>query len=404
MRLPPVRCLAPGLVVLFVSGLVGCGGQRSGSVVLATPSVSAPSILRSEAEQIGAPVRVDAPLRFENQSDEDQFIAVSRTGCSCYGMATKEFLLQPGEKLKIPRRGTRELFFVTQLVDGEGAQGFRVGFTIGGIDVATGPAANEELRAECSMKVLPDLVVEPSLLVVDLPAEGEASAGRTFEISVQRVTRGRPEKMEPPQLMMKPELLKAEPFRQVGEPGEVEPGLWRVEWKGTLQLGELPADIVADGGRFPFSVEFPEQHEPPVRRNRPRPEDAMPTVLDVVVDQGDRRVSGQLVLRRSAGVIAPGEIHFGVVPSGETRTRRLVLTAADQSPFVAKVEKAPAGVAVEFDSTEPAAQQWVSLTFAADSPGEVDEQLEVSTSHPEQPLVRVRLKAKVTAADGNRRK
>ncbi len=403
MRLSPAWRFVSGLGVLFPLGVAGCGRRHSEAVVLATPSVSAPAILRSEAEQIGAPVRIDAPLRFENPSDEDQFIAVSRTGCSCYGMATKEFLLQPGEKLKIPQRGARELFIVTQLVDGESSQGFRVGLRVGSLEGAAGTVADAELRAECSMKVLPDLVVEPSSLVVDLPAGGEVSAGRRFEITVLRVTRGRPGKLEPPQLVMNPALLKAERFVHLGKPREEEPGLWRVEWKGTLELGVLPADIVTNGGRFPFSVEFPEEHEPPIRRNRPRPEEALPTVLDMVVAQGERRGSGQLVLRRSAGVIAPGEIHFGVIPSGEKRTRRLVLTAADHSPFVAKVEKKPPGVEVEFDSAEPAAQQWVSLTIAAGAPGEVDEQLEVATSHPDQKVVPVRLKAKVTAAEGHRR-
>jgi hypothetical protein len=122
----------------------------------------------------------------------------------------------------------------------------------------------------------------------------------------------------------------------------------------------------------------------------------LPTILDVVKEDPPRVVAGQLILKRSTGIIAPSQMHFGAIPAGSApRTRRLVLSAADHIPFRLTVSDPPPQFDVDVDSPDPAPQQWVTITFHPGAAGELDVPLTLKTTHPRQPEVHVTLKARV---------
>ncbi|QDT56723.1 hypothetical protein Pan44_47830 [Caulifigura coniformis] len=377
-------------------GLVGCGGKEEG-VLLVSDSVSAPAILRSEAEQVVIPVRIDAPLRFENRGSQEQLLGVSATGCSCYGIATEQFVLHPQEKVALPAGGGKDLFFMVKLLEGDGDVSFRVGFQVQG-DVGQGGAGETgEFRASCTMKILPDLDLEPGVLAIDLPrGDAPADTGK-YPVVLKRVTRGKPASLTPPEFSIEPAVLKAEPCRMEGAAEEVEPGLWRSVWTTSVTLGSLPDDVRENGGKFTYVLEFPDDDEGRIVLPGRRPETGkLPTLLEVVRDAPERRVAGQFLLRRSRGVVAPAQVHFGALSLGaEPRTRRIVLTAADQEPFVVTVEGALPQVEAAPDSQEPASQQWVTVTFNPSVMGAYEEPLLLKTTHPDDPEVQVVVKARV---------
>ncbi len=395
-RLAAHRRGAGGTLSLLLLLLAGCA-RKGDELVLVSGSVAAPAILRSEAEQVAIPVRIDAPLRFENRSSHEQTLSVDRKGCSCYGIATQEYVLQEGELIKVPAGGARELFFVSKLLEAEGDQAFRATLLVSRDSGFGGTPAMEAVTAECSMKIIPDLVLEPASIVVDLPHIVE-NKGRHFRqpLKLTRVTRGKPSGAAP-QFVMDPSLLDAEEVRSTGPAEEIEPGLWRTSWETVVALAELPDDVQDNGGRFPFALEFAASPEeglvnPAGRRNA----STMPTLQEVVRHFPERKVLGTLVLRRSRGVIAPSQVHFGAIPAGDSaRERRIVLTAADQKPFVVSVGDLPANFAAEVDEDEPAAQQWVTVKFRPESVGEALAVLVLTTTHPDQAEVRVTLKARV---------
>jgi len=391
------REFLPGLLVrvALMGGLAGCGNEPR--IVLVNASVTAPAILRSEAEQVVTPVRIDAPLRFENPGSQEQLLGVSKTGCSCYGIATEQFVLERKENISVPAGGSKELFFVAKLLEGDGDLSFRVGFqTQGGMGRGGEPVVHE-LRADCTMKVLPDLVLEPASLVIDLPRVDAAADSQPHSIVLKRVTRGKPASLTPPEFTMDPASLKVDGFRMEGVAEEVEPGLWRTIWKASATLGSLPDELRENGGVSVFTLEFPEEEaETKVYAGR-RPETGkLPTLLEVVREAPERRVSGQVILRRSRGIVAPAQAHFGVLATGsEARTRRIVLTAADQSPFVVTVDETPPHVQAAPDSQEPAPQQWVTVTFNPAAEGAYEQPLVLKTTHPDDEEIRVVVKARV---------
>jgi hypothetical protein len=177
----------------------------------------------------------------------------------------------------------------------------------------------------------------------------------------------------------------------------VAPGLWRESWRSTLTAAAWPDDVRENGGRFVFSLEFPEESEPiVVARPDGHTRGKLPLASDVIEPRPERRVSGHLIVRRSKGIVFPAQLHFGALPVGtNSRTRRLVLTAADQTPFVVTVENPPAAFHVEVDSDEPAVQQWITVTCTPREAGEIENELTLRTTHPLQEQVRIKLKAKV---------
>lgn len=373
---------------LCLQSLCGCARQeRDGFSV--TTDVVAPAILRSEADQVGIAVRIEAPLKFTNGSDREKQIAVSKTGCSCYGVATGEKLVEPGEWIAIPSGTSRDLFFVAKRIEGETEQAFRAAFSVR--DSEGGRVS--DVTANCTMKIFRDLSLEPSTFVDDLPPTAVSMQARTeYKLVLRQVTRGR--RTNPvPKFAMSPALLTATNFEVTGQPTEVAPGLWQTEWTNSLSLTALPETVRENGGRYAFSIEVPEI--PVGEGTRSRNDSSLPTLLDVVRDLPQRRIAGQLVLRRSRGVIAPGQIHFGSIASGEHRERRIVLNAADHVPFKVQVEQTPPLFHVVVDSTDAATQQWITVTLSAEGARDLDETLILRTTHPDQPEVRVGLKARI---------
>ncbi len=376
----------------------GCSKKSEKGLVLVASSVTAPPILRSEAEQVVIPVRIDAPVQFENRSGVEQYVTIAKTGCSCYGMATVDSVLKPGERVKVLAGESKSLFFVAKELNAEAEQAFRVGLYVGGSPDGSATADNEELRADCSMKIVPDLVVEPASIVVDVSGEEERTRmdPKVYPLKVTRVTRGRPVERTGPNLFMAPQLLEAQPFQLEKPPEEIAPGLWRTMWKTSVELKSLPDEVHENGGRFTFDVEFPEAGNPPPKKPGSLRDATLPTVLDVVSSVAPRRVSGQLIVRRSKGIIAPAQLHFGVITMGsESRTRRLIMTAADHRPFQVTVGDVPGRFEADVDSSEPAAQQWATVTFTPDAAGDIEGVLTLKTSHPDQRELLIKLKARV---------
>jgi len=248
------------------------------------------------------------------------------------------------------------------------------------------------------MTIVPDLVLEPAAVVIDVGGDQpEAEASQAFLLTMTQVTRGRPAETAVPRFVMSPGLLKAGVPEQDKPPVEISGGLWRTVWKIVVTVEALPDEVRENGGRFGFNLEFPESPDRP----SPEPEDrrverGIPRLLDVVTSRPQHQVSGQMIVRRSRGIIAPPQLHFGAIAAGGApRTRRLVLTAADHKPFRIEVGEIPADFEVDVDSPDPAEQQWVTVRFSPASAGDVERILTLRTTHPDHPEVRILLKSRV---------
>src|SRR5436190_13141695 len=148
-----------------------------------------------------------------------------------------------GELINVPPGGQTEAFFVTKELKGESEQAFRVAFRLIGPPVdTTQSSAIQEPRVDCSMKIFPDLVLDPASIVIDLAGDGDRGAAKDtyYFLTITRVTRGKPTASTPPAFSMSPALLKAEPATPEKSAEEISPGLWRTIWKASVKSEEVP--------------------------------------------------------------------------------------------------------------------------------------------------------------------
>jgi hypothetical protein len=365
--------------------LAACSRSQQGVVLLESTLTAAP-LLKSEAERIAIPVRIDAPIVFENIGDEARTLKVSKTGCKCYGIAIASRALEPDEALTIPPGQRRELYFLARLSETTGDQTFRAAFTVD--DGST-------LSAECSMKVLADVELEPSSFALDV-TDVASKPGKSLELTIRRTVRGTVESLGEPGIATASESLRLQAIRRDEAAVEISPGIWRSAWKATLELGEIPGELRENGGRIPFQVEFPDAAAGPRSPPQTAGEGRVPTPLEVVDPRPLREATGHVVLRRTKGIVAPAQIHFGVIRPGQPRSRRIVLTAADRLPFRIESTDASEPWGAEIDSDADATQQWLTVTLAAPAePGEIERRLVVKTTHPSSIDLSIVLKARV---------
>jgi hypothetical protein len=376
--------------ILLLAAL-GCGGPERG-LVLTTPHVEAPALLESELGRMTMPLRLEAPLRFENRSSTGQILALTNKGCSCYGLASADGLLEEKQDITVPPNGSLKLYFVAKLAGLNGDQAYRAGFVLG--------ENRTDVRADAEQPIMSDLDLEPDALFGHIAAGraiAESADEKPLMFEVRRVARNRHIGYYAPAMIEKPPFVTASQFPPEASAEEISPGLFRAVWRTTLTIGELPAEVAEAGGRFPIRFQFPEltvitgpglQARGPVEAST-----APPLVSTMMTYDPPREISGQLVLRKLRGIVAPRMLHFGRLKvDGQAQTRRLVLTATDKRSFKATAHSVPENASVEFDSSDAAAQHWATVIIRATSAGEIAEALVIQTDHPDEPEIRIILR------------
>jgi len=157
----------------------------------------------------------------------------------------------------------------------------------------------------------------------------------------------------------------------VGGPEEVEPGIDRQEFKLVLRVS--PVD---------------ELESTPM---------ATPIIASLDAPQRGSlcRVEIPAVIRRSTGIDAPREIHFGLVKSSEVQTRRILLRSADERGFrVLSISTSHEGTEGKASSGS-ATRHRLEVTFRPVNASDRGGCLEIETDHPDCPRVRIDLRCKV---------
>ncbi|MBX3442749.1 MAG: hypothetical protein KF774_10095 [Planctomyces sp.] len=399
----PFLLRAGAAILVFACG--GCT-RPTGTVSLADPEVESPPLLVSELADVGSlPVRIDPPLVFRNPSGEETRLTLTGKGCSCYGLTTEAGEWKPEQALSVPGEGQRQFEFLAQIPPARADHRFRAEFQAEQNGVAV------TLQAAARLRIFDDLEVDPGVLTFDVARPPESNAesasdGWMQRFEVRRTTRGRPLDVEPPEFDGLPPWALAGDWTPPGEPEQAAEGLWRLRWEGMIRVRNPPEDV-SDGVRRTVRLTFPADDAPPVAAaalpiGEPSPRSAMTDaaahdarrLTDLLTSRPPREASLELRIVRRQGIVAPGSVHFGVLRPGQSRTRRLVLTAVDGLAFRLSATDPIEGVQVEMSEAGAAPQHWVTVTLTPSegARGDIRETLLLSTDHPHHPRVSITLR------------
>lgn len=344
----------PVLIVALAAicaGLPGCTEAVSSSATVAPCTVHIPSgaeqiILTSEAADNGA--RCECLFVLTAPGAQPLELELTAVGCSCYQVVHRRRSLKVGERLTIPGGASDEVRITAQTATTPGIREYRAEFTGRGAD---GSVFHVPLVS--TIRTLPDLVIQPDVVHVDV--YGEEAGAKPIEFKIEQTARTD----DPESLLVDwsdlPDLVRVAPPETLGRPQEIAPGVWRAAWKCTAQ-------IATEAG-----------------------EPAEPLRLPLSSCQADRqlaRLDCTVLLRRRSGIRAPRIVHFGRVPRSARPKRRIQLQALDGRAFIVQSVQSRDGEAeAATDSAIAATEHWLDVQIAA--PGdEVNDLLTVHTSHP----------------------
>ena len=162
-------------------------------------------------------------------------------------------------------------------------------------------------------------------------------------------------------------------------PTLVEDGIWRAKWTVTLRV-EVDGKLSAVGETDSFPI----------------------TTFDTSKSGTPAAVTNKIVRRIRVPVRFPQKVHFGRIPTGETRKRSLFLSSATESSFRLKVDKSSLPENVQVSVPEKLSNQYkVDVIVEGLSPGDWNQKLTLTTDFEEQPKIEVDLKAIFVKPAGN---
>jgi hypothetical protein len=233
-------------------------------------------------------------------------------------------------------------------------------------------AGSRRVTFHCQLRTYLDLRITPSAITVEkqpgLPRED------VREVLVEYTCReGVPATVQP-EIRGLPKNVTVTSVAALGDPEELESGIFRKAWAVTLS-SQISADVTDEIPPVPLTVTIA---------------DPMGAVL------ASAPATWRLYLARAINF--PSRVHFGSLPAGETRSRRILLSSVDGQPFQLQLD--PAGNPEFLHVTLPqaaGAQQWLELDATPDKAGTFSAVLRLQSDRPSQPTIEIQVEGTATA-------
>jgi hypothetical protein len=307
----------------------------------------------------------EGSFHLTNSSQEDRTLVFQGTSCGCTGAFVDAAVLNQGDKLTIKGRDTVQVRLRSHTGASTGIFSYRATFGL------PGEKPNQDiLTARMRFRVYRDVLLEPSVLSYDFTASEVNKLDKTMRITrtlrIEKPTSSPPTLSNlPPQVEVQ-EIVEAEPLTRI------EPDLWKQSWDVTFGVkpieGRENLSAVARGG-----VSFAD-------------------------DAGKALASAEfpIVIHRVYGIESPELSHFGDVPAGERRARKLVIRSADGRDFeILRVHTDSESFSASGKVGEVRKSHFLEAVFQATKPGAFQGHMIVETNHPECPTLTINLAATV---------
>ena len=307
----------------------------------------------------------------ENRSEVDQVLALQKKSCSCIDVYVDNKLISRGQQFILSPSVSTSLRIESPLSTKPAHHSFSV---IIGV-----PEQNKEDRTVRFRLVAPvyaDVELQPSFVRQEFSAADTDSVQR--DISVTRTVRDKKLLSEPPKIGGLPPSVEVAGISKPDALREVEPGIWQRSW--IIGLNIKPNDELAGTA----------------------PQQTAIVGFSGSDDYKENTASLPVIIRRKFGIDAPREIAFGAVVSGQPRTRRLLIRAADDREFeVLGTNSSSAALNANVSLPGANKQHWIDLAFQSEESGKFRETVVVRTNHPDSPRLEVRVEGLVLKRDRN---
>ncbi len=349
------------MVPLLALCLTSCGRallpNAPGPVVVENADHVAPAVLLSEMSEDTKPY--EQVFVLVNQADEPRTIRVVGTSCYCVGLTLGE----AGKELKVgdvislapgERRSGKVLFKPALRAE---SQSQSAAFE------STGPNGEvQNLVVTMVVPVLADTTASPPVLSHDFT--GPVSGPVEKKLVVQSTRRCKDARSAEPHFNGLPpevQLVQVSPR----ETREVEPGIWTQSWEVTFAIHASDRVGSALAGRMIVSF-----------GTSPTPFLHVP-----------------ITVRQRFGIeTLPKVVDFGAVARGEVCTRRILLSSPSDRAFtILKAVSSSPQLTVSWNTPRPSPRQWVEISLKADGAGPCKGEITIETSHPEAPLVKIKV-------------
>jgi hypothetical protein len=308
----------------------------------------APAVLLSD---VTSSTKLEHVCEFQNLTAAPACVHIENIPCGCLLVwsLTENRQLKKDDSLILTPNGKQAIKFSFSVAPTPELQSHSAQFVVDG---AYG--REEPLSVRMCIRVLADLVVTPPVLSHAFVFSDPLLVEKT--ITIRRIVRSEGEPKLGLRLGRLPPDVELTGLVDKGG-AEAEGGIWIHTWEAGFALTR--SDRLTGTFASGFDVLF----DGPQVASRHVP----------------------VTLRKQFGIeMKPGTCDFGSVPRAESRSRKMLLVAADEKPFsIEGADSSSPEVAVAVDRSKAATRHWVELTARPAKKGEWQAEIRFRTTHPE---------------------
>lgn len=372
-------------VMAIIAASTGC--EPSAVAPPPAPTTSPAPEVRAPADRVDIPIQVnartllvseiaaaahpesllDCPITVTNHTSTDQQLTLVGTGCSCYGVTFDGQPLESGKPIPLSPEQSLRLNVQAHIIPQDDDREFEIMLQATQPDE---PASQTDVA--CRLKVYSDVGMSPRVVSWKGRKGAPLQENRTVQLEhVYRAAAAREVTLQPQGL---PAILKLDEISLAGPAEQLEAGLWMQKWNAVLKL-DVPAEQELAAPVIAFDLVAESPGVPP------------------------QRGQAQAVVELTKPLSYFPKLQFGAISVGESRQRRILISANDRVPFELKLatQTLPAGLTVSV-ANDAQPRHWLEVTLATSAPGEIKEELKFKTSLPEEPEVVIAVEATVLPA------
>lgn len=387
-HVPSTLCTVPILIVLVagcnLGNVAGEGALTDASAIVESLGVTieggdhheAPPLLVHETiDASGAQREFRETFEFANSSEAAVTVTLRNVSCTCFKVLVGVKAIKRGDRFCIDAQDRAKVTFCYRPDRAPRDYSYHAEFAVKRLD-----GALQRVLVQWNVKVIADVEVNPPAVCHRFGKSDDDAVDRNLHIRrVTRTSGSAPCRMEFLDMPPEVEVLEAHErdSRLLGGHRAGRQDFWVQEWEAQVRL-HCTDDVGTDARNQAFRIGFCQ------------PDGLMAATHSVPV-----------AMRRGYGIEHPTVVSFGVVAPGASRTKRILLAAADGERFrVTAVKSESLSFDISFADGGKETRQWLDCTFHAgtDSCSLINKgEIQIQTTHPDARTITLRAIARVAA-------
>lgn len=344
------------------------GNVLHSKIVLEPSEVRLAPALRSELQGTRVERMRKGNFRLTNRANAVEVVTFLGSSCNCIGVIAKGRPLGRGDVVRLQPLETVNVELQAFLSPRAQEYSFEAVFA-----TQTRPGNHAHQRVRLRASVIDDVGFSPGVLRYDVSAARETT---DKTITLRRVVRSAKPDWRDPRVEGLPRGVQVVGLDCLSASKLAGSGLWSKEWQLTFRIG--PTENVS-------------------RSLDP---------IEIVFEQGAR--PGEAVLKarvpvaigNKGAITAADSLHFGIVPLGGKRQRRLLVNSTEGQFSILDVRPSATDLCCEWLSGCAQSRHWIDVCFSGRTSGAHRSQVVIRTDRPKNERIEVGIAAVVSSPAG----